>query len=543
MSYRVLIADDEIFVRNLLKKNLQASQLPIQVVAVAEDGQEALEMALEFLPDIVITDIEMPFMNGLELIRALQEREIRTKNIIISGYDEFDYARTAISLGVTDYLLKPFMPKDLMETFEKIIRELDSQNTLKQNLQMLRQQADKYKVVSRKAIIKSLLEGNAVSAEEMGKIGFTDLPSAWYLTCIIRMNGAVWNFEDQEQTEEFLKLIQDDYFSELLRFYGLGLNGDTVALCFQATGMQEAKLLDEVVRGLERLSHSMKQYYDMVLYCSVGRAYRKASMLKASYEDARSAWKEALDAQKRIWLYGAKQPNSYLTEQEISDKIRHLKSCIRGAVCAGNRAEAGAQLQQLMQMYALETSKGSEYVFISAGELVYGIADDMNKMGLEKADQSEILNLNQRANVVSLLEVKEIMERYLDACCGIVSENLSANRAESAVRLVQNYVENHLKDRDLSMEQVGEMVHFSVSYLRQIFKEVTGESFNEYLIRKRMERAGQLLRDTSMKIQDISESCGYENPRYFASSFKKFFGCTPTEYKTIVLREKNQEEK
>lgn len=537
MSYRVLIADDETFVRNLLKKNLQASALPIEVVAAAEDGQEALEMALEFRPDIVITDIEMPFMNGLELIRALQEREIKTKNIIISGYDEFDYARSAISLGVTDYLLKPFMPKELLEIFEKIIRELDSQNTLKQNLLLLRQQADKYKVVSRKAVIKSLLEGNPVSAKELEMIGFTDRPRSWFLTCMIRINGTAWNFEDQEQTEEFLKLIRTDYFSDLLHFYGLGLNEDTIALCFQATGMQETEFLDKAVQGMEKLSHSMKQYYDMVLYCSVGKGCRKPFMLKDSYEAARSAWKEALDPQKQIWIYGAKQPDARLTEQEISGRIRHLKSCIRGAVCAGNRSEAGEQLKQLMQMYAQEISKGSEFVFISIGELVYGIADDMSKMGgLEKADQSEVMNLSQKANVVSLLEVREIMERYLDACCRIVSENLSANRAESAVRLVQDYVENHLGDRLLSIESVGEMVHFSVSYLRQIFKEVTGESFNEYLIRKRMERAGNLLRDTTMKIQDISESCGYENQRYFASSFKKFFGCTPTEYKTIVSK-------
>ena len=126
MSYRVLIADDEIFMRNLLEKSLKTSGLPIQVAAVAGDGREALKMALEVLPDIVITDIEMPFMNGLELIGALKDRDIKTKNVIISGYDQFDYARTAISLGVTDYLLKPFMPKELIATFEKIIRELDS---------------------------------------------------------------------------------------------------------------------------------------------------------------------------------------------------------------------------------------------------------------------------------------------------------------------------------------------------------------------------------------------------------------------------------
>ena len=100
--YKVLIADDETFVRSLLEKNLQASDLPIQICASAEDGEEALQKALEVYPDIIVTDISMPFKNGLELIRELQEQGIVTKNIIISGYDECDYAKTAIALGVTD---------------------------------------------------------------------------------------------------------------------------------------------------------------------------------------------------------------------------------------------------------------------------------------------------------------------------------------------------------------------------------------------------------------------------------------------------------
>lgn len=103
--------------------------------------------------------------------------------------------------------------------------------------------------------------------------------------------------------------------------------------------------------------------------------------------------------------------------------------------------------------------------------------------------------------------------------------------------MMQAYVEEHLTDHTLSIENMAGIVHFSVSYLRQIFKETTGESFNEYLIRKRMEKAGELLRSSSMKIQEVAEFCGYENQGYFASSFKKTFGCTPTEYKNIIMKE------
>ena len=541
MSYRVLIADDEIFMRNLLEKSLKTSGLPIQVAAVAGDGREALKMALEVLPDIVITDIEMPFMNGLELIGALKDRDIKTKNVIISGYDQFDYARTAISLGVTDYLLKPFMPKELIATFEKIIRELDSQNTLKQNLYLLRRQADKYQLMQRKIAMNSLLAGEEISGEDLEGLGFTEKRQAPVLVCIISINGTVWNFESQEQTEEFLKLIRSDYFSGQYSCYGIGLESGKLVCCFQSPGGSEAALLEAVAEGLQRLSHSMQQYYNIILYGSVGRVYRGISRIRDSYEDARSAWKDVLEPRKRIWMYGEKQQEILVTDQKLSGKISHAKSCIRGAVCAGNQQEARTQLDGLMQLYALESGKGSEYVFISVGELVYEIADDMDKQGLDKADQREILQLNQRVNVVSLLEVKEIMGRYLDACCRIVSENLSANRAEAAVRLVQGYVEDHLMDRDLSMDSVGDIAHFSVSYLRQIFKEVTGESFNEYLIRKRMEKAGALLRDTYLKIQEIADRCGYENQRYFASSFKKFYGCTPTEYKSCIEKKRKEE--
>lgn len=535
--YKVLIADDETFVRTLLEKNLQSSGLPIQVIASAEDGKEALEKAIEFSPDIIVTDISMPFMNGLDFIRSLQEREIKTKNIIISGYDEFDYARTAISLGVTDYLLKPFLPRELISIFEKMIRELDSQKTLKQNLQMLRNQADKYRILNRDHTIKAILEGHIPSSEEKAQLGFTQAPSSNYLTCILSVNGTIWNFHIQDQVEEFLKLVKSGYFSEALCFYGIGIETNKLAVCFNSGPINEKKFLEEIIAGIEKLSHSMLQYYDIVLYCSVGRVYHQLLLLEDSYQEALSVWNESLDPTKRIMIYGEKRQESILASTGNSNQIRNLKSCIRGAVSTGSFAKAQGLLQQLMQLYALDSRKGSEYVFISIGELLYGIAEDLEKMGLVKNDRKELQKLNQKKNLISLLEVQEMVEGYLRNCCSSVAENLSVNRSETAIRLVQDYIEEQLSDHTITIESAADMVYFSVSYLRQIFKEVTGESFNEYLIRKRMEKAGELLQNTSMKIQDISESCGYENQRYFASSFKKFFGCTPTEFKNIILKD------
>ena len=258
--YKVLLADDEGLVRELLKKNLELSDLPVQVVATAGNGREALKKAEELKPDIIISDIVMPFMNGLEFLSQLQERNLTAKILIISGYDEFEYAQKAISLGVSEYLLKPFLPQELFAAVNKMIEQLN-----------------------------------------------------------------------QEKVSEI-------------------------------------------------------------------------------------SWQE--------------------------------------------RGVSGKEIDQI-----------------------------------------------------------EILDR-------------KGPQAVQAVRAAQCYIKDHLQDGRLSIDETAEVVHFSVSYLRQIFKEVTGDNFNEYLIRKRMEKAAKLLCTTSLKIQEIAEACGYDDQRYFASSFKKQYGCTPTKFKT-----------
>mgnify|MGYP000212610354 FL=1 len=529
--YKVLIADDETFVRNLLEKNLRASGLPIEITISAENGQEALEKAFLSPPDIVITDIAMPIQNGLELIRSLKDHGISSKNIIISGYDEFDYAKKAIALGVTDYLLKPFMPEELISVFEKIIHDLDSQKILHQNLNLLMEQVDKNRFHNRSNMLRSLLDGAVLSKEQISQLEFPmETPTTKYMTCLLSLIGTIWDFRLQEEVESFFKLIQTGYFSEALIFYVVSLEPSKLILCFCSQIKDEQIFQNEILKGIEKLSKSLMQYYDITVYASLGRSYHALNGLKNSYEDALMIWKEALNPEKRIRIFGENQEELKLEESDVSDQIKNTKSCIRGAVMNGNREEALGLTHQLMNLYVSISNKGSEYILVSAGELIYGVADDMERNGFGKVEKDHMPAFSQNMVSASLLELRGLLENYLIYCCQKVSENLSQNRSEIAVHMVQNYLEEHLKDHTISIESAAKTVHFSVSYLRQIFKEVTGESFNEYLIRKRMEKAGELLQNTSMKISDIAESCGYENQRYFASS-------TPTDFKLLVAKE------
>lgn len=228
--YRVIVADDEGYVRDLLVKSLARISLDLEVVAAVSNGREALEKAIEWKPDIVITDIAMPFLDGLELIARLQEAGIASKTIIISGYDEFNYARRAISLGVKDYLLKPFLPKDLEEVLGKAVQELDSQRSLMQNLSLLKEQAGNRAMLAREKGLKDLLEGRPIPKDqELIELG-VNLSGHWFLAGVIRLDGAFWNFENQKGVEEFLMLAgEGGYFPKDIRMYGVSFDGANLA--------------------------------------------------------------------------------------------------------------------------------------------------------------------------------------------------------------------------------------------------------------------------------------------------------------------------
>ena len=135
------------------------------------------------------------------------------------------------------------------------------------------------------------------------------------------------------------------------------------------------------------------------------------------------------------------------------------------------------------------------------------------------------------------MELEQMLEGYIGECCDMAAKHSETNRVQQMVGQVKSLIETNLGNSELSLEWIEARIHFSASYIRQMFKQKTGESISEYMIRKRMELAGRLLGREDGKVQDAARACGYENQRYFASSFKKFYGCTPTQFKQIVARD------
>lgn len=532
--YRVMIVDDEDYVRDLLVKNIRSSSLAVEVVAVAGDGKEALKSALHLKPDILITDISMPFMNGLELIKEMQKVGLLSKYVVISGYDEFDYARQAISLGVKDYLLKPFLPRELEEVLEKMINELDSQKTLQQNMSLLRKQAIIREGLAREKVCKDLLEGKEYSETDYQQLGI-DLTGDYYLAGVLRLAGGTWDFKSQESVEEFLLLIREGYFLSGIRLYGVSFDGAHLVIIWCGTGEEEAAFTRQIKAGMEKIQTSLKKYYQIQLTSAMGGPHKSRKELSVSYQEAMAVWRGMINTEHPILFYGEEHENQ---EEGSSLAIRDWKNQIRLSVRLGQTDEALLHLKGLMKSYASLANKKNDYISVSVKELIYAIQNDMEHAGFDREIMEPAASMQDRIYYGSLMDMKEMLENYIQTCCLVVSDHSEETKASAVVKQVKLILENNLKNSKVDLEWVAGKVHFSSSYVRQIFKQHTGEGFGEYLIRKRMENAGMLLQKTSLKIQEVSEECGYENQRYFASSFKKFYGCTPTEFKKAVEEER-----
>lgn len=547
--YKILIAEDESKMRDLLIKYIKREEPDMEVVGGAENGREALQMACQYHPDIVITDISMPVMDGLAFLQETAKRKLPLKAVIISGYDEFEYARKAITLGVSEYLLKPFDPGELKEVLEKIRKELGSQKVLLDNMQLLKEKADGAETMRKEQMLRDVLAGKGGEWEPDPEV--LDPSADFYCICLLKLplyvTAAGWNLEKQENIEELVQILSGGYIHKEIQVQGLGFESNGAILILSGNASEKQHFFYKVRSSMEHMLKSMEKYYQIHAICIIGGIYQTWRMLSQSYEETLKEWRGLASAEEQMIICRDIRENESRKDfrkdvTDFSRRIKSLKEQILLSVRMGQEREAMEYLDALIQVYASISPGKTDFVAISAEELVYGIFNEMEQEGIQmdplRSNEEMQRQIKEQLRNVSLLEIRALLEKYFAMFHQSFLENRERQQVEVMVEHLKGLIESNLEMEDLSLEWIAEQVHFSSTYVRQIFKQKTGERIMEYVIRKRMEKAGELLKKTNMKIQDVAMSCGYSNQRYFASSFKKYYGCTPTEYRLAVAEER-----
>lgn len=538
--YRVIIADDEEYVRELLPKWINKANLGMEVVGVAEDGEQALDLMETLSPDILITDICMPMVSGLELIKAIQEADNFIKTVIISGYDDFSYAKTALGLGVTDYLLKPFLPDELCKVLNKIKEELDNKEMLLNNMQDMQSQLEDNLMYIQERFIKNIIEMpfEQENVFEEGKKIKIDLEAKFYCVGVIRIQSNLgskrWDFKNQKKVEDFLVIIKDGYFEDDLRHYAVSFKDSQLTIVFCGSQPNQVEFYSSISRGIEKINQSLKKYYDMRVFCALGKAYCKWEQISDSYKQAFDILKASLNHEGCILRWSDAMDTSGQKESIICKKPEQLEKDMLLNIKIGSKEKAVENLNAILKYYEGLNMKATEFVNISLMELIFAISGVVkeadNHLPIWEDDYIKHYLENDIASK-SLLDAQLVLEKYVNRCCDAFS-HIAEKQSDKIIYHVKALIEHNLANEEFNLENASAQLFFSPHYIRQLFKQKTGEGFMEYLIRRRMETAAELLKDPKYKILDVALSTGYSNQRYFASCFKKFYGCTPTEYRS-----------
>lgn len=535
---KIVVADDEENVRDIVVNFINKVNKGYEVVGRAENGKSALELVESLKPDILISDICMPVMDGLELISEIRHKNIPVKNVIISGYNEFSYAKKAISLGVEEYLLKPFTPGELMDILERLRTDIEKQSILKKNMESMQDEIEKSRQREMQLFIDNVISGNMdemtlVENEERFNI---ELLSDMYCVCEVRRcQEKKFDKKMCGILEQLIYNVKSSYFGNRTNAYTASCSQDSLTLLLCGSYRNNLSFQNDIRNGLNKLIESVGKYYDIRLQCTVGTIYYGWSDIKKSFEEAEIVWKGSLDNKQAVTFY-----DEYAKKQQSFDKDtlqvqldKYVKELLV-QIQMSRKVDAADTVEEIMNCYERYTVDMAGYVSVSIMEMVLSIAAVVKDAGGDYCiwDDKEFVDfLKTHFYTGKLGEIKSTITEYVIRCCKEI-ERVNEKQSDKIVYAVKNLIEKNISNEDFTLDTISSELYFSIHYIRQVFKQKTDENILEYLIKRRMETAKDLLLDPrELKMVDIAEMTGYKNQRYFATTFKKYYGCTPTEFK------------
>lgn len=510
---KIIVAEDEYFARKVLVKMLQELDEEIEIIGEAENGLEVLAILAENRADIVITDIHMPDMDGLDLAKELSENHENIKVIIETGFAEFDYATRAIRYGVSDYLLKPIKKDELHQAIRRIVdSSKKSTERLKTKLELRRTQYMDFTHV---------LENKELSEQILGEFFAKMQEKSWYIgvvQCCSRQLA-------EAQIQSILELLERQdgdievhagffYPKEefIIVFNATEADRESISMCMHKKEMACINFLGlEVEAGISRMQPESQN----------------------PMKDAAAAYREAVYAMNQRLLNPGRQLYFYDPEVNIKCCFTQAEERNLEQYLIEGRVKEAEQLIDGFFRKCRETDRVNAYsLFISIVQIINVMNRVYNRRqaGVQQEKESALL-FSFKADLYgyrTLDEIREYIGQILHDVCG-EEEQKSSIIADLLKYLEWNY-QYDITVHDLAMHKY----FVSPSYLSRLFKAETGQPFSRYLIDLRMKKAAQMLEDSNLKVSDVAVCVGYNDVSYFIQTFKKYYDMTPEQYKKGV---------
>ena len=521
MPYKVFFVEDEIVTREGIRDNVDWKGNGFEFCGDAPDGEIALPLVKTTSPDVLITDIKMPFMDGLELCKFVRECLPDIKIVILSGHDEFEYAQQAIQLGVREYLLKPVTPHDLHQVLQRMAALLEQESRDREKLQKLREQARENRIALKEQLLLKMAIGAVTPTEaiEQGKVLGLDFIARCYLVVIVRAELA----DDPEKSEcaEHQQVLQIasqvvDHNPDIFL-----LRKGWKELVLIMKGNTPEFLEEERDLILDRIKQEAEQNRYQ-LFFGVGQTKKRIADIYQSFVEAWVGIQNTL-------CEGEPGANPKVDK---ADLLKVDRTAIENFLKSAVKKDFAPFFDNLIQPLgetAIESYLIKNYIFT---DIVLAAAKFASELG---GDVEQIVPaLNSIEKVLANIKTIEQLREQTRLVLFNILEFRDSQNITQRWRLIQQakaYIDQHYMDADLSLDEVADQVNLSSSHFSVVFSQETCQTYTEYLTKLRIKKAKELLRMTNLRSTDICFQVGYNDPHYFSHVFGKQTGFSPREFR------------
>ena len=538
---KIFLAEDEVIVRETIKRMIPWENLGFELVGEAADGEMALPLLIRQQPDLLITDIKMPFMDGLTLARLAKKEVPGLKVVILSGYDDFNYAKQAINIGVEDYLLKPITKNALIERLTEIRSRYEDEKTQREYYEKFHREMQAYEKNSSRDFFEALVSGSLDMMElykRAEKLGL-DIVAESYNILIFTMNCnedfsgqregySSWEAESLEMLEKFFTghpfamLFRSNVFS-----YGVLIKGEKNSI------RENTRICIEEIRKIFDRKEDNKEWF-----VAVGESVERLSQIQKSYHSASRAFSQRYLYDEKVLYYeemlAMEKKDVTNDDSEYLQKVdvNALNPTILQKFLSNGLLEETKNFVQ-DYFYAIGQEPMESVVFRSYVILnvSFSVLSFLKELGcdtktLEPDDTEEILAESGRNMDSTIAYAEKMISQAIQ-----LRDRNSGNKNRSILKTAVDFIDQHYMEEDMSLNKAANAANVSANHFSALFSQNMGQTFIEYLTSLRMDKAKEYLRCTGMRSSEIAGEVGYKDAHYFSYLFKKTQGMTPSDYR------------
>lgn len=539
---KIMIVDDEYYFREALKISLPWTELGFEICGEAKNGKDALEKLADLNPDIIIVDINMPIMDGLEFAQKVRDAGNNCKMIILTGHSEFNYARQAVQLGVYNYILKPVDEEELKASLIEIKGIIEKEANIKIEFDYLRQQVKESIPLLKEKFLNELIQGSLIKSnnEIMNKMEYLNINmhSEHYQVVTIELDyeeEMKWNDEDKQLWKFAVSNISYEILAEQFTLDMCYDIDDRICIIIGRNDAQNNCDFNSLLGNrLELIRASVCKHLNFTVTIGVGSE-------KNDLFDIHVSYKESIVALKNKLTIGSNKVIPYSSVAEFELRGNFFTGEHRSQLLLNMRTADETEVRNIIkQVFAKMRDEGihHEIFTVVCIEMIAVCMEYTVEVGLSIKDILPDSKFNIIGDIQSAKSIDDIENRVMSIfkyTLDMVKKNRNS-KASKLIEEVKRYIKDNYQDSELTIDDIAKNLFINYTHLCFIFKRETGVTINEYLTEYRINKAKELFDSGDALVLDVATRVGYADANYFGKCFKKFFGLAPSKYIESISR-------